>query len=243
MRRFGLIGRTLKHSFSKGYFTDKFYQEKRSDHVYELFELNTIAAFPFLLQQHTDLAGLNVTIPYKKEVLAYLDALHADAEAIGAANTIQFRNGQLIGHNTDWIGFRDSVLPLLPVTLPKALVLGNGGAAAAIKYALKQMGIAYQTVSRQGTDETLSYDDLDAGLIEEHNLIINTTPLGTWPDIDSFPPIPYEALSPEHLLFDLVYNPALTVFLRKGQERGARISNGYEMLVRQAEASWKIWNE
>lgn len=243
MRRFGLIGRTLKHSFSKGYFTDKFQREGRTDHVYELFELDTIGAFPLLLERHPDLAGLNVTIPYKKEILPFLDELHPDAQAIGAANTIRFRNGKKDGFNTDWTGFRDSLQPLLKGPSPKALVLGTGGAAAAIRYALQQMEINYKSVSRTTIAEGFSYGELNAELLNQYHLIVNTTPLGTWPDVDSFPPIPYEALTPDHLLYDLVYNPEVTAFLRKGQERGARIKNGYEMLVLQAEASWKIWNE
>ncbi|GAB4092409.1 shikimate dehydrogenase family protein [Flaviaesturariibacter terrae] len=242
MRRFGLIGRTLKHSFSKGYFTDKFLQEGRSDHVYELYELDTIAAFPFLIRKHPDLAGLNVTIPYKKEILPFLDWLHPDVRAIGAANTIRLQSGRLEGYNTDWVGFRDSLAPLLGNSLPRALVLGTGGAAAAVQYALQQMGIAYKSVSRERTAEKLSYADLDESILSEHRLIINTTPLGTFPDIATYPPLPYEALTTVHLLYDLVYNPALTEFLRKGQERGARTKNGYEMLVNQAEASWEIWN-
>ncbi|TCZ74523.1 shikimate dehydrogenase family protein [Flaviaesturariibacter aridisoli] len=242
MRRFGLIGRTLKHSFSKGYFTDKFLREERTDCVYELFELDAIGAFPLLLERHPDLAGLNVTIPYKKEILPFLDLLHPDVQAIGAANTIRFRNGKLEGFNTDWTGFRDALLPMLNGRLPKALVLGTGGAAAAVRYALSQMGIECRSVSRSGTSEIFSYDDLNADRLGEFHLIVNTTPLGTWPDVESLPPIPYEALTAQHLLFDLVYNPEVTAFLRKGQERGAQIRNGYDMLVFQAEASWKIWN-
>lgn len=242
MRRFGLIGRTLKHSFSKGYFTEKFQREKRSDHLYELFELDTIAAFPFLLQAHPDLAGLNVTIPYKKEVLAYVDTCDPAVTAIGAANTIRVRNGKLEAFNTDWIGFSDSLLPLLGDERPRALVLGNGGAAAAVCYALQQVGIVYQVVTRSATNGALAYEALTPALVAAHRLVVNTTPLGTWPDVEAYPSLPYEALGPLHLLYDLVYNPEQTAFLRMGQERDTRTKNGYEMLVRQAEAAWEIWN-
>ncbi|RYY39435.1 MAG: shikimate dehydrogenase [Chitinophagaceae bacterium] len=241
MKRFGLIGRTLKHSFSKGYFTDKFLQEQRSDCVYELYELDTIGAFPLLVAANPDLAGLNVTIPYKKEIIPFLDSLDPHAEAIGAVNTIRFENGKLEGYNTDWIGFRNALEPLLGGRSVHALVLGTGGAAAAVRYALGQMSIPLQSVSRQRTNENISYEDLDARVLKAHQLIVQTTPLGTWPDVDGLPLLPYEALTPDHLLFDLVYNPEVTEFLRKGQERGATIRNGYEMLVGQAEAAWEIW--
>ncbi|RYD93569.1 MAG: shikimate dehydrogenase, partial [Sphingobacteriales bacterium] len=227
----------------KGYFTNKFLQEERTDCVYELFELDTIGAFPLLLQQYPDLVGLNVTIPYKKEVLAYVTQVHADVAAIGAANTLRLRNGAIEAFNTDWIGFRDSLLPMLGAERPAALVLGTGGAAAAVCYALQQIGISFKSVSRTGTNEVLAYNALNAEIIAAHPLIVNTTPLGTsGADVDQYPQLPYEAVGPQHLLYDLVYNPDVTAFLRKGQEQGARIKNGYEMLVLQAEAAWSIWN-
>ncbi|RYY99137.1 MAG: shikimate dehydrogenase [Chitinophagaceae bacterium] len=243
MRRFGLLGQTLKHSFSKAYFTEKFRREGRTDHVYENFELDTVRAFPALLERYPDLAGLNVTIPYKREILPYLHSLDPAAEAIGACNTIRFRDGRLGGFNTDFTGFRDSLRPLLGPSHTQALVLGTGGASAAIRYALGALGIGASSVSRSRATGIISYDDLDASTVEAHTLIVNTTPLGTWPDVDAFPPIPYEAIGPQHLLFDVVYNPEVSAFLRKGQERGAQIKNGYDMLVLQAEAAWKIWNE
>ncbi|TCJ17564.1 shikimate dehydrogenase [Flaviaesturariibacter flavus] len=242
MRRFGLIGRTLGYSFSKGYFTDKFQKEGRTDCVYENYELDTVRAFPLLLERHPDIAGLNVTIPYKKEILQYLDTRDAAVAAIGACNTIRVRNGRLEGFNTDAIGFRDSLQPLLRPGHRHALVLGTGGAAAAIHYVLGQLGISVTPVSRQRSPGNMSYADLDAETMERCRVIINTTPLGTWPDVGSCPPIPYQLLGEGHLLYDLVYNPEITTFLRKGQERGAAIKNGYEMLLLQAEASWRIWN-
>ncbi|RYY90293.1 MAG: shikimate dehydrogenase [Chitinophagaceae bacterium] len=243
MPRFGLVGRTLGYSFSKGYFTDKFQKEGRTDCVYENYELDTVRAFPFLLERHPDILGLNVTIPYKKEILQYLDRRDGAVDAIGACNTIRVRQGRLEGFNTDVVGFRDSLQPLLRPEHRQALVLGTGGAAAAIHYVLDQLGIHSTPVSRQRTTENLAYGDLDAATMNSHRVIINTTPLGTWPDVAACPPIPYELLQDGHLLYDLVYNPEVTTFLRKGQERGATIKNGYEMLVLQAEASWKIWNE
>jgi shikimate dehydrogenase len=243
MRRFGLIGRTLKHSFSQGYFTEKFQKEGRTDCVYENYELDTVRAFPSLLLQYPDLAGLNITIPYKKEILQFLHVQDAAVRAIGACNCIRIRNGRLEGFNTDYAAFRDSLRPLLRPGHTHALVLGTGGAAVAIRYALKELNIRVTNVSRQRATGTIAYEDLKPEVLQQHRVIVNTTPLGTWPDVDAFPPIPYQFLDKGHLLFDLVYNPETSAFLRKGQERGATIRNGYEMLVLQAEAAWKIWNE
>jgi shikimate dehydrogenase len=242
MKRFGLIGQTLNYSFSKEYFTHKFKSEGRTDHVYENYELDTIRAFPFLMERHPDLAGLNVTIPYKKDILQYLHTTDDAVKAIGACNCIRINSGRLEGYNTDWAGFRDSLAPLLEVHHVKALVLGTGGAAAAILYALSNLEISYVSVSRQPLSGLYSYSDIDADLLAQHTLVINTTPVGTWPQIHEKPEFPYSAIGPQHLLYDLVYNPGQTAFLREGAERGAKTKNGYEMLVMQAEASWEIWN-
>jgi len=242
MRRFGLIGKSLRHSFSQGYFTEKFLKEGRTDHVYDQFELDTIGAFPFLLEQHPDLVGLNVTLPYKKEILRFVHLQDPAVAAIGACNCIRIAGGRLEAFNTDYIGFRDSLMPLLRPQHLRALVLGNGGAAAAVRYALKSLGIQAMSVSRQPSNESIGYADLDAPVIGGHTLIVNTTPLGTWPDTEACPDLPYHLLGPEHLLYDLVYNPEITTFMRRGAEQGAQVKNGYEMLVRQAEAAWEIWN-
>ncbi|GAA4326831.1 shikimate dehydrogenase [Flaviaesturariibacter amylovorans] len=241
MRRFGLLGQTLKHSFSQAFFTEKFRREGRTDHQYENFELDTVRAFPALLERYPDLAGLNVTIPYKRDILAYLQELDEPVLAMGACNCIRIRDGKLEGFNTDHLGFARSLQPLLGPQHTRALVLGTGGAAQAVLYALGKLGIGVSIVSRSG-DADFTYATLTTGDVQAHPLIINTTPLGTWPQVDDLPSIPYEGIGPQHLLYDLVYNPEVTAFLRNGQERGAVIKNGHEMLVLQAEASWELWN-
>lgn len=242
MRLFGLIGFPLGHSFSKKYFTRKFEEQQMPDCRYELFPLSAITGLPDLLSANPGLEGLNVTIPYKKEVLAYL----TDSEipqGLQACNCIKIRNGRLIGYNTDILGFEKSLIPLLDGGHQRALVLGNGGAAESVRFVLQKLGIPFEVVSRRlhGTS-TMTYSALTAAVVREHPLIINTTPLGTFPDTDSCPDIPYEGVTPSHLLYDLVYNPPKTLFLQKGEERGARIKNGEEMLVIQAEESWAFWN-
>ena len=243
MRLFGLIGKTLTHSFSGQFFGNKFTREGITDCRYELFPLEQISELPDLIQTHPNLKGLNVTIPYKKEVMAYLDA-HSIPPEIGACNCIDIKEGRCIGYNTDWIGFENSLLPLLEPRHTAALVLGSGGASLAVRYVLKKNGIPYTLVGRSRNSEIeLTYEDLEAAVMQAHPIVINTTPLGTYPAIDTCPPIPYEAIGPQHLLYDLVYNPAQTLFLQKGLERGARIKNGEEMLILQAEESWRIWNQ
>lgn len=242
-RLFGLIGYPLTHSFSKQYFTKKFEKEGIKDCRYELFPLASIRELEFLLQQHTDLEGLNITIPYKKEVLAYLDSSENIPVDLEACNCIRIRNGELEGFNTDTFGFEKTISPLLKPHHKKALILGNGGATAAVGYVLKKLGIDFHIVSRKIHDgSTLTYDDLNEEMMRTSQVIINSTPLGLYPDTSTFPPIPYRYITDQHLLYDLVYNPAQTVFLQKGEERGAMIKNGEEMLVVQAEESWKIWN-
>jgi len=242
MRQFGLIGFPLDHSFSQRYFTEKFEQEGIDDCEYRSFPLSSLAQFDALLAEHPRLCGLNVTIPYKEQIIPHLHQLDAHAEKIGAVNTIVFDGDRRIGYNTDWIGFRDSLKPHLNHSIKKALVLGTGGSSKAVCYALEQTGIDYQLVGRMATEDIIAYPDLTPELIQQYQLIINCTPLGTFPDTDSYPPIPYESLAPHHLLFDLVYNPPVSRFLQFGKSRGAGIVNGHDMLIRQAEASWEIWN-
>ncbi len=242
MRLFGLIGYPLAQSFSKKYFTEKFLKEGISDAAYELFELDNIQKFPSLLASHKDLCGINVTIPHKQRVMAYLDELDDEAKEIGAVNCIRIDGGKLLGFNTDAPAFENSLKELLYPFHNKALVLGTGGAAKAVIYVLKKLGIEYQFVSRTKNREIITYEELTAGIIKDYKLVINCTPLGSFPKTETFPPIPYEWLTPEHYLYDLVYNPSETMFLQKGRQQGAIIKNGYDMLVGQAELSWDIWN-
>ncbi len=243
MRLFGLIGRPLTHSFSKEYFTRKFAREGRDDCRYELYPLASIGELNGLLQSHPELEGLNVTIPYKKEVIPYLSDRSFLPEGLDACNCIRIRERKLIGYNTDTTGFEKSLTPLLQPHHQKALVLGTGGAATAVRFVLKKLGIACQPVSRMRKEsDTITYTDLDEKMIRECTLIIQCTPLGMYPHNSSCPDIPYQAVGELHLLYDLVYNPAKTLFLQKGEERGAAIKNGEEMLVLQAEESWRVWN-
>jgi len=247
MRLFGLIGYPLTHSFSSAYFAEKFNAEKIPDAVYKNFALSDIASFPDLLKQNPELCGLNVTIPYKKTIIPFLHILDATAKTIGAVNTIKVTaTGEeviLEGYNTDHLGFRMAVEPLISSFRGKALILGTGGSSEAVAFALKQLDIPFLFVTRGATGRgRISYSRLDETMIRSHRLIINTTPLGMFPHTDSLPDIPYHAITADHLLFDLVYNPPETGFLRKGKEKGAVTMNGQAMLRFQAEESWKIWN-
>jgi shikimate dehydrogenase len=260
MKQYGLIGYPLSHSFSKKYFEDKFEKENIADHRYDLFPIEHISGLSELLHQNPELCGLNVTIPHKISVMKYLDWIKHDAKEVGAVNCIRISNEspvmaafngevgvkghdfRLEGYNTDVYGFEMSLRPLLLGQHKKALVLGNGGGARAVKYVLEQLDINYITVTRKHEHGTTLFGDLTAEHIAEHKLIINTTPLGTSPNINECPPIPYEFITNEHLLYDVIYNPEQTLFLTKGLEKGAVIKNGYEMLVLQAEKSWEIWN-
>jgi len=243
MRRFGLIGKTLSHSFSKNYFTQKFAREHIDNCRYDLFELQTIEDLPALLLSNPGLEGLNVTIPYKQEVIPYLDETSDVVKEIGACNCIKIAGGKLKGFNTDVVGFKRSLEAHLQPGHDKALILGSGGAARAVQYALKELGIEYKLVSRRKTGEGLGYEDMGEDVLKNYSLIINTTPLGMYPNVNDAPPIPYEYVSSRHLLFDLIYNPGKTKFLQNGEEQGARIANGHEMLILQAEESWRIWNQ
>lgn len=243
MRLFGLIGFPLSHSFSKGFFTDKFEKEGITGCRYENFPIEDISRFPLLWKEHPQLEGLNVTIPYKQAVIPFLDDFSEAAQEIGAVNCVQLRNNRLKGHNTDVIGFKRSLEPLLKPHHTKALILGAGGAAKAVKFALKQLGISYTEVSRKYFDGTIAYEAIDEAVMQSHPLIINTTPLGMYPNVAEAPPVPYHFINEDHLLYDLIYNPAETLFMQNGAARGAAVKNGHEMLILQAEASWEIWNE
>lgn len=258
MKKYGLIGYPLKHSFSKKYFTEKFEKLGLTDSVYDLYPLPNISDLPELLKANPQLCGLNVTIPHKIGAMFYLDKISPEAKEVDAVNCINiiksnpvqnFFSGEismnkvrLEGYNTDVYGFEASLKPLLKSQHKKALVLGNGGAARAVFYVLKNLGIPFEVVSRRANAKQYSYEQLDEKIIREHTLIINTTPLGTFPNIDEHPAIPYEYLGPEHLLYDLVYNPEETAFLKRGKARGAETKNGLEMLHLQAEKNWEIWN-
>lgn len=244
MKLYGLIGYPLAQSFSKKFFDRKFEQEGRTDCRFENFPIESIEAFPALLQQHPDLHGLAVTIPYKQQVLRFVAHQQFLPKGLQACNCMRIRNGVCTGFNTDHIGFQKSLEPLLRPHHQQALVLGNGGATAAVLYALDQLNIGYKVVSRTPSrSDMLSYADLSPEVMAAHLLIINTTPLGMFPDIHSCPPIPYEQIGKRHLLYDLVYNPAVTLFLEKGMAQGASVKNGEDMLVLQAEENWKIWND
>lgn len=247
MPEFGLLGRSLRHSFSQAYFSQKFHNLGLADYRYELFELAAMDELPTLLAQHPDLRGLNVTIPYKEQVWPFLNEVAPSAARVGAVNVIEFReDGQLIGHNTDYLGFRDSLRSFLPKGgLPdaRALILGSGGASKAVEVALRELNIGYWVVSRNPLGSGLTYEELTPQLLQEHALIINTTPLGTSPNVEECPPIPYPYLRAHHYLYDLIYNPTETEFMKRGAAAGAQTKNGFEMLCLQAEAAWKIWNQ
>jgi shikimate dehydrogenase len=238
MKVYGLIGYPLSHSFSKGFFAEKFAKENIKDCTYETFPIPSIEEFNSL----PEVSGLNVTIPYKEVVIPYLDELSPAAADIQAVNCIRFENGVKTGYNTDAIGFRRSLEPLLKAHHTKALVLGTGGAAKAVQYVLRALDIPYKLVSRNASLKAMAYSELTKTVMEEYTVIINTTPLGMYPNVDAAPEIPYELLTSHHLLYDLIYNPAVTSFLQKGADKGATTKNGHEMLILQAEASWEIWN-
>lgn len=243
MKQFGLIGFPLGHSFSKKYFTEKFAKEGITDCQYDTYPIESIELMPGLVKSIDNLCGLNVTIPYKEKVLRYLSGKSEVVEQTGACNCIRVQQGKLYGHNTDVIGFRRSLESSFPDLPDTALILGTGGAAKAVEYVLRQLKISYRNVSRKPSVNNLSYEQVNADLLSKTKLIINTTPLGMQPHITEAPPIPYETIGKDHCLFDLIYNPAETLFLRKGLVQGARIKNGLDMLIIQAEESWKIWND
>ena len=242
MRQFGLIGYPLSHSFSQKFFTDKFEKEGLADCKYTAYSIPAIAELPGLLKSHPSLEGLNVTIPYKEQVLRYLTEQSPVVQQVGACNCIRIQQGKLTGYNTDVLGFEQSLLMHLQPHHKKALILGTGGAGKAVEYVLKKRNIRYRYVSRMPSVNHLSYLQVTPAVLAEYTLIINSTPLGMYPNITQAPPIPYGALTPKHYLFDLIYNPARTLFLQQGEQRGAAVQNGLDMLIIQAEESWKIWN-
>lgn len=245
MRGYGLIGKRLGHSFSQRYFTQKFAAENRPDCRYSLYELSDISEFEELVRSHPDLLGLNITIPYKQTIIPSLDEVDVEAARVGAVNTVRiFRDGNAahtVGFNTDVEGFR---LSLAGHRVPaRALVLGTGGAAAAVMHVLRDWDIDCRQVSRTNHNGALGYSELTPAIVSATELIVNCTPLGMFPNVEAKPDIPYEAITNRHFLYDLVYNPEETPFLREGKMRGAQIQNGLRMLTLQADASWKIWNE
>ena len=243
-KKFGLIGKDISYSFSKKYFTEKFAQDLYEDCSYENFDILNIEDFPSILKNNPNLKGLNVTIPYKESIIPYLDTVSDKAFQIGAVNVIRFtKKGNLKGYNSDWFGFKKSLEPLLQAHHKKALILGTGGAAKAVAFALEQLGITYSFVSREANPNTIDYSLINATTFDNHQIIINCTPVGTSPNTKEFPPIPYTYFSNQHIAFDLIYNPEETEFLKKAKKQGAIIKNGYEMLIYQAEKAWKIWNK
>lgn len=243
MKKFGLIGRNISYSFSKKFFTS-FFEEQHLNCSYENFDIEQITEFPNVLSNNPNIKGLNVTIPYKEQIKTYLDEMDSEAAEIGAVNTIKISpEGKLKGYNTDCYGFMKSLEEQLGQLPESALVLGSGGASKAVVYALKKLGITYRIVSRKEEDGFLNYNQLSEALVRNHKLIINCTPLGTFPGITEFPEIPYSGIGAGHLLFDLIYNPEKTMFLQKGAARGAKIVNGEAMLRYQALKSWEIWNQ
>ncbi len=242
MSNFGLIGKNIGYSFSKSFFSEKFEKEK-SSHSYENFDIPSIINFPQIIAETLDLKGLNVTIPYKEEVIPFLDSLDEEARKIGAVNTIKIsEDKKLIGYNTDHFGFQKALEDFLPLQQKTALILGAGGASKAIAYVLEKLGFDFKFVSRKTVSNSFDYSSLNQSIIENHLLIINCTPLGTFPNITDCPPIPYQFLTENHFLFDLIYNPAETEFLKRGKLKGATTSNGLKMLELQAEKAWAIWN-
>lgn len=248
MDKYGLIGYPLKHSFSISYFNEKF-QSENIDAEYVNFEIPSIKDFMEVVEENPNLRGLNVTIPYKEQVIPYLDELDKDTAKIGAVNVIKIipqgkGDVKLVGYNSDIVGFTRSIEPLLQSHHVKALILGTGGASKAVFHGLANLGIEATFVSRtKKSNDILTYQELTPEIMQEHTVIVNTTPLGMYPNVDACPDIPYDQLTPNHLLYDLLYNPHETLFMKKGMERGATVKNGLEMLLLQAFVSWEIWNK
>lgn len=243
MRLFGLMGYPLSHSFSQSFFTQKFLSMGMGEELaYENFSIPDIEEFPELLIRKNNLNGFNVTIPYKKQIIPFLHELTPEVAEMGACNCVRIQNKKLIGYNTDIVGFENSLKPYLQKHHTHALILGTGGAAAAVEFVLRKLQIAYLNVSRTPNEQAILYTDLNETILSTYTLIINTSPVGQFPNVDESPNIPFEYLGPQHHLYDLIYNPTETLFLQKGKAKGATVQNGYEMLVLQAEESWRIWN-
>ena len=247
MKKYGLLGYPLGHSFSRNYFNQKF-EAERIDAEYLNFEIPEIKEIKNVIKENPELNGLNVTIPYKEQVIPYLDDLDEDARLIGAVNVIKFSKGlfgkvKLKGYNSDIIGFKQSIEPLLKEHHRKALILGTGGASKAVFQGLKQLGVASTFVSRKAKEFCITYEEITPKVMEQYTVIVNTTPLGMYPNVNACPDIPYDLLTSDHLLYDLLYNPDETLFMRKGKEKGAVVKNGLEMLLLQAFAAWEIWQK
>ncbi|TYA94762.1 shikimate dehydrogenase family protein [Seonamhaeicola marinus] len=244
IKKLGLLGKNISYSFSRAYFKEKFEKENISGVSYDNFDLESIDVFPSLIKTTEGLQGMNVTIPYKEVVMPFLDEIHEQAAEIGAVNTIKLtENGKLIGFNTDCYGFKESLKPFIKPNHKKALILGTGGASKAVAYTLRELGIEFQYVSRRMKEGIgYTYDSLTKKIIEEHTIIINCTPLGTFPNIEDCPDIPYDGITENHILFDLIYNPQETKFLNYGKQKQATLINGLLMLELQAEKAWSIWN-
>ena len=247
MKKYGLLGYPLGHSFSRNYFNQKF-EAERIDAEYLNFEIPEIKEIKNVIKENPELNGLNVTIPYKEQVIPYLDDLDEDARLIGAVNVIKFSKGlfgkvKLKGYNSDIIGFKQSIEPLLKEHHRKALILGTGGASKAVFQGLKQLGVASTFVSRKAKEYCITYEEITPKVMEQYTVIVNTTPLGMYPNVNACPDIPYDLLTSDHLLYDLLYNPDETLFMRKGKEKGAVVKNGLEMLLLQASAAWEIWQK
>ncbi|WP_306352855.1 shikimate dehydrogenase family protein [Flavobacterium sp. '19STA2R22 D10 B1'] len=242
-KHFGLIGRNINYSFSKKYFSEKFEEQGLEQYSYNNFDFQSIEEFPTVIQNDPTLRGLNVTIPYKEAIIPYLDKVSKNAKKIGAVNTIKVtKKGTLVGYNTDFHGFRKSLKPLLKKYHNRALILGTGGASKAVAYALKKLKIEYDFVSRNPSEYEFSYDSINSEIFDEYQIIINCTPVGTFPNTEECPPLPYELFTTKHIAYDLIYNPEETSFLKQAKAHGAQIKNGYDMLIFQAEKAWSIWN-
>ena len=241
MKKFGLIGFPLEHSLSEAYFNDKFNREEMEDHVYENVEMEDLERFETWLESNPEVRGFNVTIPHKETIIDRLNELSEEAQQVGAVNCVKVSEDGLIGYNTDVYGFKRSISQFIKEDT-KALVLGTGGAAKAVSYVFEQMELEHLFVSREPDGTELGYEDLDDAILEDYKLIVNCTPVGMYPYLNDCPPIPYEYLNEKNTLFDLIYNPEKTLFLMKGEEKGATVQNGLTMLYLQAEMAWKIWN-
>ncbi len=242
---FGLLGRNISYSFSRGYFGGKFKELDLNDYSYVNFDLQDINELSkVIIEKKNSLRGFNVTIPYKEEVIPFLDKIDKKAAAIGAVNTVKVsKNGKLKGYNTDYFGFKNSLKPFLSKEHKKALILGTGGASKAVAFALKSLDITPTFVSRKASDNVITYQELNEEVVKENLVIVNCTPLGTHPNINQAPDIPYDFIGESHVLYDLIYNPSKTLFLQKGESKGAQIKNGLEMLELQAEKAWEIWQK
>lgn len=241
---FGLVGKNIAYSFSRKYFTERFEKDNLDQFSYQNFDIADVEQFREIVKNNPDLGGLNVTIPYKESIIPYLDKLSKKAARIGAVNTIRItKSGKLKGYNTDYFAFEASLYPLLQSHHKKALILGTGGASKAIAFALEELDILYTFVSREPAGNTIGYDRINSTTFDNYQIVINCTPLGVSPNLDVCPDLPYEYFTPDHIAYDLIYNPEETLFLQKAKAHGAITKNGLEMLVLQAEKSWKIWNK